>query len=130
MTRAKALMLRRILLEAIKHLDDELAEQGTELFPAWKSGKAYEVGDRVKYNDLLYKCVQAHTSQDDWTPDVAVSLWVRVNDPGEEWPEWVQPTGAHDAYEKGAKVSHNDKRWISDVDGNVWEPPTMWTEAT
>ena len=129
MTRAKALALRRILLEAIKHLDDELAEQGTELFPAWKSGKTYAVGDRVKHNDLLYKCVQAHTSQDDWTPAVAASLWARAHDPSEEWPEWIQPTGAHDAYAKDAKVSHNGKHWISNVDSNVWEPPTMWTEA-
>ncbi len=129
MTRAKAIALRRVLLEMLKGLDDEIAEQCTDLFPAWKSGKDYAVGDRVKHNDLLYKCVQAHTSQDDWTPDVAVSLWVRTADPGEEWPEWIQPTGAHDAYAKGDKVSHNGKHWISDADGNVWEPPTMWTEA-
>lgn len=130
MTRAKALALRRILLEAIKHLDDELAEQGTELFPAWRSGKDYVAGDRVKHNDLLYKCLTAHTSQDDWTPDVAVSLWVRTADPGEEWPEWIQPTGAHDAYAKGDKVSHNDKHWISDIGANVYEPSVYgWTEA-
>ena len=130
MTRAKALALRRILLEAIKHLDDEMAEQGTALFPAWKSGKAYEAGDRVKHNDLLYKCLQAHTSQDDWTPDVAVSLWARTNDPGEEWPEWQPFEERQEPYVKGAKVSHNGKHWISDADGNVWEPGVYgWTEA-
>lgn len=130
MTRAKAQLLRRILLEAIKSLDDELAEQGTELFPAWRSEKAYEVGDRVKHEGLLYRCVQAHTSQDNWTPDVTASLWARTADPGEEWPEWIQPTGAHDAYAQGAKVSHNDKHWISVVDANIWEPGVYgWTEA-
>ena len=90
---------------------------------------AYAAGDRVLYNDLLYKVLQAHTSQSDWTPDTAVSLFVRVDDPGEEWPEWRQPTGAQDAYAKDAKVSHNGKHWTSDVDANVWEPGAYgWTE--
>ena len=105
-------------------------EQGVELFPRWRSGKSYEVGDRIRHDDLLYKCVQAHTSQDGWTPDVATSLWARTSDPGEEWPEWIQPTGAHDAYAKDAKVSHSDKHWISDIDNNVYEPGVYgWTEA-
>lgn len=81
--------------------------------------------------DLLWKCLQSHTSQADWAPNLAVSLWVQVDNPAEEWPEWRQPTGAHDAYEKGYKVSHNDKHWISNVDNNVWEPGVYgWTEAT
>ncbi len=70
----------------------------------------------------LYRVLQAHRSQADWTPDVAVSLFVQINDPGEEWPEWIQPVGAQDAYAKGAKVSHNASHWVSDVDTNVWEP--------
>ena len=54
-----------------------------------------------------------------------------VSDPAEEWPEWSQPVGAHDAYSKDAKVSHNGKHWISNVDSNVWEPGVYgWTEAT
>lgn len=130
MTRTKAIALRRILEMAIKSLDDEIAEQGVELFPRWRSGKSYEVCDRVRHDDLLYKCVQAHTSQDDWTPDVATSLWARTSDPAIEWPEWIQPTGAHDAYAKDAKVSHSDKHWISDIDNNVYEPGVYgWTEA-
>lgn len=40
----------------------------------------------------------------------------------EEWPEWIQPTGAHDAYTKNAKVSHKSKKWVSTTDANVWEP--------
>ena len=64
------------------------------------------------------------------TPDTAVSLWVSISDPAEEWPEWSQPLGAHDAYEQGAKVSHNGKHWISDVAANVWEPGVYgWTAA-
>ncbi|MGI6151600.1 MAG: chitinase, partial [Christensenellales bacterium] len=60
----------------------------------------------------------------------AVSLWVAVADPAIEWPEWVQPSGSHDAYEKGAKVTHNGKRWTSSADGNVWEPGVYgWEEV-
>lgn len=90
--------------------------------------------NRVAYyldNGTLYKCVQAHTSQADWTPDTASSLWSKTSDPAEEWPEWSQPVGAHDAYSKGAKVSHKEKHWISTVDSNVWEPGVYgWEEST
>ena len=111
-------------------LDDDTAITAVELFPAWAIGVAYAVGARINYGGLLYKCAQAHTSQADWTPDATPALWVRVDDPGEDWPEWRQPAGAHDAYEKGYKVSHNEKHWISDVDGNVWEPGVYgWTQV-
>ncbi len=112
---------------AISYLDDAQAETVTDLFPDWEDGKGYAVGDRVKYNGLLYRCVQAHTSQADWTPDAVPALWVRTST--EEWPEWIQPTGAHDAYNKGDKVSHNEKHWVSDIDANVYEPGVYgWTE--
>lgn len=125
-TKAHARKLRDLIVRASVSLDDESALQGIELFPTWKSNTAYEVGDRIRYNDKLYKCVQAHTSQEDWTPDKVPALFVEVSI--EEFPEWHQPTGAHDAYNKGDKVSHNGKHWQSNVDGNVWEPPTMWDE--
>lgn len=123
--------LRPIIEEASKSLSDEEAVNAPELFPAWSGdGIAYAKDDRVKYEDFLFKCLQAHTSQPDWTPVAAVSLWVRVDDPSEEWPEWRQPAGAHDAYEKGYKVSHNEKHWVSNVDANVWEPGVYgWDEA-
>ena len=116
-----------LIQTAINYLPDEEAETVTALFPDWEDGKAYAVGDRVKYDGLLYRCVQAHTSQADWTPDVVPALWVRTST--EEWPEWIQPTGAHDAYNKGDKVSHNEKHWVSDIDANVYEPGVYgWTE--
>lgn len=126
----QAMMIRPVLEKAVVSLDDADAEIVTTFFPAWKTGAAYSVDDRVRYNDLLYRCVQAHTSQDDWTPDVTPALWVRTSDPAIEWPEWIQPTGAHDAYAAGAKVSHNGKHWVSDIDANVYEPGAYgWTEA-
>lgn len=126
MTRGKAKTLRNLIEQLSITLDDATALTGVELFPPWKL-IAYSVGDRVQYNGTLYKCVQAHTAQSDWTPDATPALWVIVT--VEEWPEWVQPTGAQDAYAKDAKVTHNGERWISNVDANVWEPGVYgWTK--
>lgn len=101
------------------------------VFPEWiPKGHEYLVSERVSYNGELYRCIQGHKSQADWSPDVAVSLWVPIDDPAIEWPEWKQPTGSHDAYKNGDKVSHNDKHWISDIDANVYEPGVYgWTEV-
>lgn len=112
------------------NVDAETASQHAGLFEAWVTGVAYSVGALRQYAGQLYKCIMTHTSQDDWTPDVAVSLWMKAHDPAEEWPEWVQPTGAHDAYAKDAKVSHNDKHWVSDIDANTYEPSVYgWSEV-
>ena len=106
---------------------DENAVKVTDLFPVWTVGIAVAKDSRYQFNDKLYKVVQAHTTQADWTPDIAPALWVIVS--LEEWPEWVQPTGAHDAYAKGDKVTHSSKKWTSDVDANTWEPGVYgWTE--
>ena len=112
-------------------LDEVTASEHADLFAEWAYPVAYTVGQLRRYNGTLYKCVQAHTSQVDWTPDTAASLWSVAADPAEEWPAWSQPIGAHDAYAKGAKVSHNGKHWTSSVDSNVWEPGVYgWTETT
>lgn len=127
MTRAKAKQLRKLIEQLAITLDDETALKGVELFPMWGIDIDYAVDDRVQHEGTLYKCVQAHTSQENWTPDATPALWVVVT--VEEWPEWVQPAGSHDAYAKDAKVTHNGERWISDVDSNVWEPGVYgWTK--
>ena len=126
-TRAKAYKLREMIVKASISLSDEDALEAIELYPAWKTGIAYTVDERIRYNSTLYRCVQAHTSQSDWTPDITPALWTVVS--LEEFPEWVQPTGAQDAYQRGDKVSHNGKHWISTADNNVWEPPIYWSEA-
>lgn len=124
----KARLMRSKLDMACTFLTDEQAEEVTVLYPMWEVGIVYEVGDRRQFDGLLYRCVQLHTSQSDWTPDVTPALWVRTwTDP---YPEWVQPTGAHDAYNKGDKVSHLGKHWISDIDANVYEPSVFgWSEV-
>ncbi|WP_432354762.1 carbohydrate-binding protein [Anaerotruncus rubiinfantis] len=124
--------IRKMSMISAEGLPDKRAIEVPSLFLAWSAESvAYAVGDRVRYGDLLYRCLTAHTSQESWTPDAAPSLWVRIDDPAIEWPEWRQPQGSTDAYAKGAKVSHNGKRWTSDLDANVWEPGVSgWTEYT
>ena len=111
-------------------IDDETATEHTDLFSPWVEGIAYEVGNIRSYEGDLYRCVQAHTSQSDWTPDKVPALWTKIGDPTEEFPEWSQPVGAHDAYAKGDKVSFGGKHWESTVDNNVWQPGVYgWNEV-
>lgn len=128
-TREQAVKLRKLIEKMSADLTDEDAYTAPQLFPAWKL-TTYAIGDRVQYDSKLYKCIQAHTAQSDWTPDTAVSLWVEVADPAIEFPEWHQPTGAQDAYQKGDKVSYDNRHWISTVDNNVWMPTVYgWDEV-
>ena len=124
MTYQEALKIRKIIERGTVVLDDTEALEVPELFPSWEVGHAYAVGDRMRYAEQLYKCVQAHTSQADWTPDITPALYTPVAEPG-EIPVWVQPTGAQDAYALGDKVHYPDADgpvYISTVDANVWEP--------
>ena len=112
-------------------IDEVTATEHLNVFAAWEPNVPYSVGMLRKYEDALYKCVQAHTSQIDWSPDNTPALWTKVGDPTVEYPEWSQPVGAHDAYMTGDKVSHSNKHWISTVDSNVWEPGVYgWNEVT
>ena len=120
MTRAKAKQLRQLIEQLAVTLDDETALTGVELFHAWVVGKAYAVGDRAQYNGILYKCIQAHTSQSDWMPSATPALWKTVS--LDEYPEWVQPTGAHDAYNIGDKVTYNGQHYVCTSDANVYAP--------
>lgn len=129
-TREKAYALRAMIEKASVSLEDTDALEAVELFPNWSAGKEYAVGDRVRYDGVLYKCLQAHTSQTDWNPVDAVSLWARVLIPDQEViPEWEQPDSTN-PYMKGDKVRHLEKTWISNVDNNVWEPGVYgWNEV-
>ena len=111
-------------------LPDDVALTAIEMYRPWVPGEAVAVGDRRKYGGQLYRCVQAHTAQADWTPDTTPALWTRVS--VEAWPDWVQPIGASDAYNMGDRVTFNSTRYISAIDGNVWSPtdyPAGWTAA-
>lgn len=127
MKRIEAIKYRHSIEGAAALQDDAAALENIDLYPLWKVGIAVNVGDRLRYEETLYKVVQAHTTQEDWTPDITPALFVVVS--LEEWPEWVQPTGSHDAYMKGDKVTYKGKHYISTIDGNIWSPedyPAGW----
>ena len=122
--RAEAHQLRAMIEKASVSLDDSDALKAVKLFPVWQTDTAYTVGVRVRYGDKLYKCVQAHTSQADWTPDKTPALWTEVAKPG-EIPVWKQPTGAQDAYMTGDKVHYptkDDAVYESTMDYNTYAP--------
>lgn len=126
----RARALRPYIEKASVSLPDEDALQAVELFPQWVTGRAYAVDERLQYKNVLYRVVQAHTSQADWTPDITPALFVVVS--LDEWPEFVQPTGAHDAYKKGDKITFNGKHYVSRIDANVYSPaayPAGWQEV-
>lgn len=131
MNRQTAMMYRRAIEQAAKSLNDEDAYDVPEMFVRWKPGVEVAVGERQCYEDKLYKCNQAHMTQEGWEPDKVPALWTEVPRPG-EIPVWRQPTGAQDAYMTGDRVHYptaNDPVWISTVDNNVWEPGVYgWEE--
>lgn len=120
----RARQLRPMIVKASASLPDEDALNAVELFPAWKPDTAYTLDERIRYGEKLYKCVQAHTSQEDWTPEKTPALWTEVAKPG-EIPVWRQPTGAQDAYQTGDKVRYPDENgaiYESTIDANVYAP--------
>ena len=122
MTRAEAEAIVAALVKLRASATDEQALSVPVLYPAWRSGVEYVTGQRVLHGVVLYKVLQDHTSQDDWTPDAAPSLFARVLIPdATAIPEWEQPDSTN-PYMSGDKVSHNGSTWVSTIDNNVWEP--------
>lgn len=132
MRRSEAIMYRKHIETAAQSLSDESALEVVSLYPVWDgNGVNYVTGLKLRYEDVLYKVLQDHTSQPDWTPVAAPSLFAKVliEDPN-IIPAWEQPDSTN-PYMSGDKVSHNGKTWISDVDNNVWEPGVYgWSEVT
>lgn len=127
----RARELRRLIEIAVQSLGAEDALDAVSLFPAWNgSAVTYEAGTKVRYNGDLYTVLQNHTSQGNWTPDSAPSLFARVlpGQDGTEIDEWVQP-GSTNPYKKGDKVLFGGHVYESLIDGNVWSPvgyPAGW----
>ena len=129
-------MLNMDFQAQVQTLPDEQALLVPSVFPLWQVEVVYEVGFKVRHKDILYKVLQAHTSQADWTPDVAVSLFAKVlNEPvvdpetgKEEIPLWVQPDSTN-PYMKGDKVNYDGVIYESIIDNNAWAPdayPQGW----
>ena len=116
-------------------LPDEKAMEIASVYEEWEVGKSYEVDTLLKYGSngvgdpQLYRVVQAHTSQADWTPDKTASLYSPIGLDDNGYPIWSRPTGAHDAYNKGDIVDYNGTLYESVIDGNTWSPdeyPQGW----
>ena len=135
MKRSQLLKIREMIEKAAVSLGDGDALDAVALFPEWMTNTAYAIGERIRHSNKLYKCVQAHTSQSDWTPDKTPALWTEVAKPG-EIPVWKQPTGAQDAYNKGDKVHYptaSDPVYESLIDANVYSPeayPAGWKQVS
>lgn len=114
-------------------IDEVTAREHKELFLPWTENVNYSINDIRAYftegGSKLYKCLQAHTSQADWTPDVTPSLWKEIGISPSGIPEWSQPIGAGDAYMTGDEVMYNGVHYRSTIDNNVWSPdmyPQGW----
>lgn len=130
---------RKALQMFAASLPDEQAMEVATIYDTWAVRKTYAVDEFVTYGSnsvgdpQLYKVVQAHTSQADWTPDVTPSLYIPIGLDDAGYPVWSQPTGAHDAYNKGDIVDYNGTLYKSKIDGNVYSPdayPAGWEVYT
>lgn len=126
---------RRALQMFAMSLSDDKAMEIATVYEPWEVGKAYAVDTFLRYGEnnvgdpQLYKVVQAHTSQADWTPDATPSLYTPIGLDEKGYPVWSKPTGAHDAYSIGDIVDYNGTRYKSLIDGNIWSPdeyPSGW----
>lgn len=123
---------RLLIAQKINNLtvDDNTALRMVEFYPEWAADTAYPAGHKVQRGCKLWRCLQAHTSQDGWEPENAPSLWAKVLIPNPDViPEWEQPDSTN-PYMAGDKVAHSGKTWESTIDNNVWEPGVYgWAEA-
>lgn len=129
---------RRALQMFAASLDDDKAMEVASIYDSWCARKAYAVGDFVTYgvngvgDPQLYKVVQSHTSQEDWAPIYAPSLYSPIGLDDKGYPVWSQPTGSHDAYNTGDIVDYNGTLYKSLIDGNVYSPdayPAGWEKV-
>lgn len=126
-----AVKLRPFIEKAALSLDDEDALEAVQLFPRWNDSAEYKVGDKVRLQNVLYRCLQDHIAQPTWSPIAAPSLWAKVLIPDPEViPEWEQPDSTN-AYQIGDKVMFEGKVYECVIANNIWSPtayPAGWKE--
>lgn len=126
-----AVKLRPFIEKAALNLDDEDALEAVQLFPRWNDSAEYKVGDKVRLQNVLYKCLQDHIAQPTWSPIDAPSLWAKVLIPDPNViPEWEQPDSTN-AYQIGDKVMFEGKTYECVIANNIWSPasyPAGWKE--
>lgn len=117
--------------EAAKEEMETIEQETAELRTEWitRIGEWLAAGETIAHEGANYEVIQGHIAQLGWEPDATPALFKRLADPGDEWPEFVHPTGAHDAYHKGDKVTFEGEHYISLIDNNSWSPseyPAGW----
>lgn len=131
----QAYAIREAMDVAGSLLSTDQALECVRLYRPWEPNKQYETNQYLTYgvnnvgDPQLYKVVLAHTSQEDWTPDISSSLYDALGLDNDGYPIWAQPTGAHDAYNKGDIVNYNGVLYQSLIDGNTYSPeayPAGW----
>lgn len=111
-------------------LDGITISEHADLFPVWDEHWTGKAGTIMQDGGQLYRSIHDVSAGQNTKPSETPAMWTRIGNPAEEYPEWIAPIGAHDAYSAGDKVTHNGKRWLSTVDGNVWEPGVYgWEEV-
>ena len=130
-------MMRQAEINSETNTDGQALEVQA-LYPEWESfedGHTFTVGNRLNYQEVLYKVLQEYQKQSTWNPEDVPSLFAKVLNPDAEViTEWEQPDSTN-GYMTGDKVSHNGIVYESLVDNNVWEPgvagtETLWTAVT
>lgn len=121
-------MVRETIQEALIYIPNETILKAPYMANEWKADTKYVLNAVVRYEGIPYRCIQAHTSQTSWTPDVSPSLWAKILTQEGEILAWEQPDSTN-GYMKGDKVTHNGKTYESLVDNNVWEPGATGTES-
>lgn len=113
-------------------LDDVTISEHPDIFPLWDENWTGKAGTILKDGDRLYRSIHDITNVAQNTkPSETPSMWSPIGNPEEEYPDWSQPLGAHDAYALGSKVSHNNKKWVSTAKDNIWVPGVYgWEEVT
>lgn len=125
-----ALQYNRLMTKQVQMLDlsDSEAMEYSDLYPEWEENTKYTINSIIKFgvdsngNTQLYRVIQEHISQNDWKPDITPTLYKAIGFTDDNIDIWTQPLGAHDAYNKNDVVFHNNKKWVSAIDNNVWEP--------
>ena len=130
MTRSEAYAYRRSIENAAALQSDEKALDNIYLYPPFEVGIAVTAGYRCHFRDVLYKCIQPHTTQADWTPDITPALWVVVS--LDEWPEIPETITSENAWMAGRKGTWKGVHKICQLDNCVWNPdqyPAAWKDA-
>jgi len=112
------------------YIDEVTLAENADLFPVWDEDFTGRRGTIVQDEGLLFRAIHDIGVGQNTKPSETPSMWTLIGNPNEEYPQWIQPIGVHDAYPAGARVTHNELRWVSDVDNNIWEPGNFgWTQV-